>query len=250
MLAFSKIYTDFREYKDRDRCLFGMIVCNAALKRSARAMELSEKYMTEFPEGANYGNVTDMLASLAVESGDSRKAKDILRIALGQKDADKERLNFMLGVVCFEMQDFDEARMAMQAVLEENKKSGFMDPAMYYIALSYFFQNDSVKFLEAANDYIVANPKGDYVVDAKYRMAFIKIQAGKTGQKGGDLAGAREILETLTRDYPSDSNLGQVWSLLGDIYAEAPDPTARSTTRPRPLKPIATPSTKPGPRTC
>lgn len=227
MLAFSKIYTDFREYKDRDRCLFGMIVCNAALKRSSRAMELSEKYMTEFPEGANYGNVTDMLASLAVESGDSRKAKDILHIALGQKGADKERLNFMLGVVCFEMQDFDEARVAMQAVMEENKKSGFMDPAMYYIALSYFFQNDSVKFLEAANNYLVANPKGDYVVDAKYRMAFIKIQAGKTGQKGGDLAGAREILETLTKEYPSDSNLGQVWSLLGDIYAEAHDPDGK-----------------------
>jgi tetratricopeptide (TPR) repeat protein len=227
MLAFSKIYTDFREYKDRDRCLFGMIVCNAALKRSSRAMDLSEKYMKEFPEGSNYGNVTDMLASLAVESGDSKKAKDILHIALGQKGADKERLNFMLGVVCFEMQDFDEARIAMQAVMEENKKSGFMDSAMYYIALSYFFQNNSVKFLEEANNYLVANPKGDYVVDAKYRMAFIKLQAGKTGQKGGDVGGAREILEGLVTEYPSDANLGQVWSLLGDIYAEANDPEGK-----------------------
>jgi FimV-like protein len=125
------------------------------------------------------------------------------------------------------MQDFDEARMAMQNVLEENKKSGFMDPAMYYIALSYFFQNDSVKYIEAANNYIAANPKGDYVVDAKYRMAFIKFQAGKTGQKGGDVAGAREILEGLVKDYPSDSNLGQVWSLLGDIYAETNDPDGK-----------------------
>jgi tetratricopeptide (TPR) repeat protein len=220
LLAFQTIYEKFRDYKDRDRCLFGMVVCNAALKRSGRAMSLAEKYMTEFPEGANYGNVTDMLASLAVESGDSKKAKDVLRVALQQKDADKERLNFLLGVVCFEMQDFDEARLSMQAVLEQNKQSGFKDPAMYYIALSYFFQNDSVKFIDAAEDYIAANPKGDYVVDAQYRIAFIKLQAGKTGQKGGDIEGARETLEKLTVDHPNDTNIGQTWSLLGDIYSE------------------------------
>lgn len=227
MLAFQKIYEDFRDYKDRDRCLFGMIVCNAALKRSSRAMALAEKYMAEYPQGANYGNVTDMLASLAVESGDSKKAKEVLRIALQQKDADKERLNFLLGVVCFEIQDFDECRLSMQSLLEEKKDSAYKDAAMYYIALTYFFQNDSVKFLSAVEDYLAANPKGDYVVDAKYRQAFIKVQGGKTGQKGGDVEGAREILETLAKDNPNDTNIGQVWSLLGDIYAEKTDPDGK-----------------------
>lgn len=227
MLAFQTIYEKFREYKDRDRSLFGMIVCNAALKRSSRAMALAEKYMAEFPQGANYSNVTDMLASLAVESGDSKKAKDVIRVALQQKDADKERLNFLLGVVCFEMQDFDEARVAMQSVLAEKKDSAFKDGAMYYIALTYFFQNDSVKFIDAAEDYLDANPKGDYIVDARYRIAFIKLQAGKTGQKGGDVVGAREALEKLTVDHPNDPNIGQTWSLLGDIYSEASDPDGK-----------------------
>lgn len=227
MLAFQTIYEKNREYKDRDRCLFGMIVCNAALKRSGRAMSLAEKYMSEYPEGANYGNVTDMLASLAVESGDSKKAKEVLRVALQQKDADKERLNFLLGVVSFEMQEFDEARLAMQSLLEEKKDSVLKDGAMYYIALSYFFQNNSVKFIEAAEDYIAANPKGEYLVDAQYRIAFIKLQAGKTGQKGGDVAGARESLEKLTVDHPNDTNIGQTWSLLGDIYSEMSDPDGK-----------------------
>jgi tetratricopeptide (TPR) repeat protein len=227
MLAFSKIYTDYADYKDRDRCLFGMIVCNAALKRSSRAMALAEKYMAQFPEGSNYGMVTDMLASLAVESGDSAKARSIIQIALQQKDADKERLNFLLGVISFEMQDFDQARGAMQEVLNLNKDSGFKDSAMYYIALSYFFQNNSVKFLEATDAYLAANPKGEYLVDAKYRKAFIKVQAGKTGQKGGDVQGAREILEGLAKDYPNDANIGQVWSLLGDIYSEMSDPNGQ-----------------------
>ena len=228
MLAFSKLYADYKEYKDRDRCLFGMIVCNVALERFTRAMEQCEKYMTEFPQGANYPAVTSMLADIAVKSGDSKKAKETIRIALEQKDADKEQLNFMLGVVCFDLQDFDEARVAMQSVMaEKNDKSPFKDSAMYYVALSYFFQNDSVKFLDAANAYLAANPKGDYVVDCKYRMAFIKLQAGKTGQKGGDLAGAREILEGLVKDNENDPNIGQVWSLLGDIYAEASDPAGQ-----------------------
>lgn len=216
LLAFQTIYEDFKENKDRDRCLFGMIVCNAGLQRAGRAYLLCEKYMNEFPEGANIGQVTDMFGSLAFESGNIEAAIKAFERAKLAKDADKERLNYLLGVVLFESQRFDDCRLAFQELISLNKTSAYKDEAEYRIALSYFFQNDSQKTRKALREYIAGNPKGQYLVDAKYRLAFIDFQ-------GGDKGDAMEQLEKLVVEAPNDQNVGQVWSLLGDIYSQMVD---------------------------
>lgn len=215
LLAFQTIYNDFKENKDRDRCLFGMIVCNAGLQRAGRAYLLCEKYMNEFPEGVNIGQVTDMFGSLAFESGNIDAAIKAFERAKLAKDADKERLNFLLGVVLFESQRFDDSRLAFQELLTLNKTSAYKDEAEYRIALSYFFQNDSQKTRKALREYVAGNPKGQYLVDAKYRLAFIDFQ-------GGNKSDAMEQLEKLVVEAPNDPNVGQVWSLLGDIYSQMP----------------------------
>lgn len=216
LLAFQTIYEDFKDNKDRDRCLFGMIVCNAGLQRAGRAYLLCEKYMNEFPEGANIGQVTDMFGSLAFESGNIEAAIKAFERAKLAKDADKERLNYLLGVVLFESQRFDDCRLAFQELISLNKTSAYKDEAEYRIALSYFFQNDSQKTRKALREYIAGNPKGQYLVDAKYRLAFIDFQ-------GGDKGDAMEQLEKLVVEAPNDQNVGQVWSLLGDIYSQMVD---------------------------
>jgi tetratricopeptide (TPR) repeat protein len=55
------------------------------------------------------------------------------------------------------------------------------------------------------------NPKGLYVVDARYRLAFIKFQARDTESAMSDL-------ESIVKDAPNDPNIGQVYALLGDGY--------------------------------
>ena len=216
MLAFQTIYDDFKDNKDRDRCLFGMIVCNAGLQRAGRAYQLCEKYMSEFPEGANIGQVTDMFGSLAFESGNIEAAIKAFERAKLAKDADKERLNFLLGVVLFESQRFDDCRLAFQELLTINKNSAYKDEAQYRIALSFFFQNDSQKARKALREYVASNAKGQYLIDAKYRLAFIDSQ-------GGDKSDAMEQLEALVKEAPNDTNIGQVWSLLADIYSQMLD---------------------------
>lgn len=220
LLAFQTIYEDFKDNKDRDRCLFGMIVCNAGLQRAGRAYLLCEKYMNEFPEGANIGQVTDMFGSLAFESGNIEAAIKAFERAKLAKDADKERLNYLLGVVLFESQRFDDCRLAFQELISLNKTSAYKDEAEYRIALSYFFQNDSQKTRKALREYIAGNPKGQYLVDAKYRLAFIDFQ-------GGDKKDAMEQLEKLVVEAPNDQNVGQVWSLLGDIYSQMVDESGK-----------------------
>ncbi len=219
IVALQEIYDNFKSYPSRDLTLYVMILSNQSLGRIGTAYELCEKYMNEFPEGANIVQVTDLFGTLAYQSGNIDKAIKAYQRALGAKGADQERLNFMLGIVLFEATRFDDARTAFQALLQAKKDSVYKDDAEYRIALTYFFQNDSVKARKAFREYIAGNPKGNYIVDARYRLSFIEYQMATTAQGGGDLVRVREDLEKLAEEFPNDQNVGQVWSLLGDIYS-------------------------------
>jgi len=216
MIAFQKVYDDFKDFPDRSRALFGMIVTNAQLKRTSRAYDYCGKYVDEFPEGANIAQVTDMLASLAYEGGKVEEAVRIIKMAITKPGADKARLSFLLGSILFESQQFDEARLAFQGLIMEDPKTAYLDDAEYRIALTYFFTNDSKETRRKLRDYIAKHIKdGQYIVDAKYRLAFIDSQAGEREN-------AKEELLKLINDYPNDQNIGQVYSLLGDIYSAYP----------------------------
>ncbi len=223
IVALKEIYDNFKSYPSRDLTLYVMILANQSMGRTGVAYDLCEKYMNEFPEGTNINEVTDLFGSLAFQLGNTDKAIKAYQRALGAKGADKERLNFMLGIALFEATKFDDARTAFQALLLAKKDSAYKDDAEYRIALTYFFQNDSVKARKAFREYIAGNPQGQYVVDARYRLNFIEYQMATTGQGGGDLNKIREDLEKMTEEFPNDQNIGQVWSLLGDIYGRMPN---------------------------
>jgi len=219
--ALNEVYEKFPEYPNREIALYCMILANQNLQREGRAYALCEEYMKWFPEGQFVTQVSDLLGILAYKAGRITDAIRVLQRArdTAKKPEDRERIGFLLGVVLFEAQRFDDSRDAFMTLLKDDPKSGYKDDSEYRIALTYFFQNDSAKANRALREYIAGNPKGQYVVDATYRLAFILYQAGVSGQAGGDVPRAREMLEKLATDAPSDANIGQVWSLLGDIYS-------------------------------
>lgn len=211
ILAFEVIVKDFKEFPQRDRCLFGSIIANAQLKRVQTARKLCERYIADFPDGADLGTVSEMFGMLAYENGRLQEAADAFNKAEGFPKADKERLRFLRGNVLFEMQRFDDARTTFELLIAEFPESAYKDDALYRIALVYFYQNDSVNTTKALKNYMKENPKGQYVVDARYRLAFIKFQSR-------DVDGAMADLESIAKDAPNDQNIGQVHSLLGDGY--------------------------------
>ncbi len=216
LLAFDVIVKEFKEFPQRDRCVFGMIIANAQLKRVKSARKLCERYINEFPDGADLGTVSEMFGMLAYENGKLQEAADAFNKAEGFPKADKERLRFLRGNVLFEMQRFDDARTTFELLLNEFPESAYKDDGLYRIALIYFYQNDSINTTKALNNYMKENPKGQYVVDARYRLAFIKFQSR-------DVDNAMKDLESIIKDAPNDQNIGQVHSLLGDAYNQKGD---------------------------
>jgi tetratricopeptide (TPR) repeat protein len=211
ILAFEVIIKEFKEFPQRDRCMFGMIIANAQLKRVGAARKLCEKYISDFPDGADLGTVSEMFGMLAYENGQLNEAVDAFNKAEGFPKAEKERLRFLRGNVLFEMQRFDDARTTFELLVNEFPQSPYKDDAMYRVALSYFYQNDSINVSKAIKAYLKENPKGQYVIDARYRLAFIKFQARETDD-------AMKDLESIVADAPNDQNIGQVYALLGDGY--------------------------------
>lgn len=216
VLAFDVIIKEFKEFPQRDRCMFGMIIANAQLKRVQTARKLCERYIAEFPDGADMGTVSEMFGMLAYENGKLQEAADSFNKAEGFPKADKERLRFLRGNVLFEMQRFDDARTTFELLISEFPESAYKDDALYRIALIYFYQNDSINTTKALKNYMKENPKGQFVVDARYRLAFIKFQSR-------EVDAAMQDLEGIVKDAPNDPNIGQVHSLLGDAYNQKGD---------------------------
>lgn len=211
ILAFDMINSEFKEFPQRDRAVFGMIIANAQLKRISKARELCEKYISEFPDGADLQVVSEMYGMLAYEQGDLDTAEKSFDKAQGFPKADKERLLFLRGNVLFELQRFEDARTSFELLMKDFPKSAYMDDAEYRIALTYFYQNDYKNVMKSLKTYLEDNPKGQYVVDAKYRMAFIKFQ-------GREVDDAMEDLQAIIASSPNDPNIGQVYALLGDGF--------------------------------
>lgn len=216
ILAFEVIVNEYKQFPQRDRCMYGLITVNAALKRTKEAAKLCEGFMDQFPDSEMVGEVAMMVGMIYYQNKQLKEAVAAWKRSLTAPKADKERLYFLIGSVQFELQSLDEARMTYENLIQQYPTSTYKDDVQYRIALTYFYQNDSKSVTKALKTYIKDNPKGQYVVDARYRLAFIDFQ-------GGDKKGAEADLLSIVKDAPNDNNIGQVHALLGDTYNQRAD---------------------------
>ncbi len=216
ILAFEVIVKDFKQFAQRDKCMYGLIMVNASLKRIKESRELCEQFIEAFPDSEMVGEVSMMFGMLAYQNKQPKEAIAAWKKALSFPKADKERLNFLIGSVQFEIQSFDESRTTYETLLQNFPGTTYKDDLQYRIALTYFYQNDSKSVTKALKTYMKDNPKGQFVVDARYRLAFIDFQSG-------DKKAAETELLSIAKDAPNDQNVGQVHALLGDIYNQRAD---------------------------
>ena len=212
ILAFDEIVTTFKDFPQRDKAMYGMIMANASLKRIARAQEECEKFIRDFPDSSEVGTISELFGMLSYQSGDLQKAADNFEKAKGFPKADKEHLMFLRGNVLFEMQRFQDAVTEFSILKKDFPTSTYLDDADYRVALAYFYQNDYKSTMKALESYIKTRPKGQYVVDAKYRLSFIKFQGGKVDEAMQELIG-------LINESPNDPNIAQVYILLADGFS-------------------------------
>jgi len=142
ILAFDAIVTEFKDFPQRDKAMYGMIMANASLKRVGVAQELCEKFIRDFPDSTELAAISELFGMLAYQSGDLQKAADNFEKIKGFPKVDKERAYFLRGDVLFEMQRFQDAVTEFEILKKDYPQSAYLDDATYRIALASFYQND------------------------------------------------------------------------------------------------------------
>lgn len=209
ILAFDALVTEFKDFPQRDKAMYGLIFANANLKRTKVARELCEKFIADFPDSSELGQITESYVMLSYSSGDLTTAAASADRAMGFPKADKERMLFLKGNILFEQQKFQDAVTTFEILKKDYPQSAYLDDATYRIALAYFYQNDYKGVRTALEAYIKDFAKGQYIIDAKYRLAFIRFQ-------GGEWKEAMLDLQKLVEESPNDPNISQVYALWGD----------------------------------
>ncbi len=215
ILAFDEIVQKFKDFPQRDKAMYGQIMANASLKRIAKAQDLCERFIRDFPDSSEVGAISELFGMLAYQSGDLQKAVDNFEKAKGFPKVDKERMLFLRGNVLFELQKFQDAVTEFEILKKDFPKSAYLDDATYRIALASFYQNDSIATNKALKEYIKNFPKGQYIIDARYRMSFIQFQAAKTVS---EVSPVMTELQKLWEESPNDQNISQVYCLAGDGF--------------------------------
>jgi tetratricopeptide (TPR) repeat protein len=211
ILAFDEIVKVFKDFPQRDRAQYGMIMANASLKRLPESMALCESFIRDYPESSELPAISELFGMLAYQSGNLQQAADNFEKIKSFPKVDKERAYFLRGNVLFEMQKFQDSVTEFEILKKDYPQSAYLDDATYRIALAAFYQNDSKATIKSLKDYIEEHPKGQYIIDAKYRLAFIRFQ-------GGDVDNSMVDLLKLVEESPNDQNIAQVYSLLGDGF--------------------------------
>jgi tetratricopeptide (TPR) repeat protein len=216
ILAFDALVNEFKDFPQRDKAMYGLIFANATLKRVQVAKELCERFIADFPDSSELGQITETYVMLSYSAGDLATAVISADRALGFPKADKERMLFLKGNILFEQQKFQDAVTTFEILQKDFPESAYLDDSTYRIALAYFYQNDYKNVSTALKSYIEKFPKGQYIIDGKYRLAFIRFQ-------GGEWQDAMRDLQAIVEESPNDPNISQVYALWGDGWKKMAD---------------------------
>lgn len=178
--TFETIETKFTDFPKRDNVLYALIVANVALKQPDKALKRCEQFSRSHPDSENASAVAETHGMLLHQTGDAKGAADHFAKAIASPKADHERLRFLRGNVLFGAARHTEAVAEFQALLKDFPKSTYAEEAEYRIALSSFYQNDEASTEKTLKHYIQRHPKGLYIIDARYRLAYIAFKPGMT----------------------------------------------------------------------
>jgi TolA-binding protein len=211
-----------RRYPDdpatREPALFSLIACSADVGRVAKAHDLAERYLKDFPQGPNADTVGYLLGELALRSNDPKDATTYFGNML---DADKggdfrDTMRFELGNGQFALGEYDKAQATYQRYVKDFPKGPRHEEADYRAALCAVFLGDYEKAIGLLNAYVKSYPQGDFIPDALYRLAVCQYAASQYD----------EVINECTaweKRFGPGPLLGEVLSLKGDALASKDD---------------------------
>jgi TolA-binding protein len=219
IVVYQEIVDRFKDAREREPALFGLIVSLADVNQAQKAQQRCEQYLRDFKTGPNAETVGYMLGVVALQANDPRAAETYFNRTLEAQPNSKfrDQIRFLLGNAKFLAAKYDEATAEYKRYLNDFPKGQNVEEANYRLALTALFSGKYQEAMDQLRAYLKKYPQGQFVSDAKYRLAVCKYAASLYDEVIADC-------KAWQREFPKNQQLGEVLALLADAYAASDRP--------------------------
>ena len=213
--TFWKIYQDYPNGKLAEDSCYGAFALAAQLEQDAKAKEAGLKYMESFssPEGSHWEDVSLQLGQIFVRNKEYATAIEFYTEILKSKPEHtyRDQILFMLGFSQFQEARFADSRQTFQALSRDFPSSDKASPAIYWIGMTYLFEDNYKDALDAFNRFAEKSTDGKLHEDASFRSAVCLYGLE-------NYPSAAQKLEQFLKEFPADSLTPEAHTLLADCY--------------------------------
>jgi TolA-binding protein len=201
-----------------ETALYGLLGASAEAGRLARARELCEQYLKEFPQGPNADAVGYLAGALALRANDGKGAETYFGRALETQPQStyKEVMTFLVANAQFSLGEYDKAQASYLKYAQEYPQGDHQEESIYRAALCDVFSGAYEKAMARLQDYETKYPNGDFREDAEYRLGVCRYAASLNDEVIADM-------QAWQKKYGHGQLLGEVLALEADATAAKGD---------------------------
>ncbi len=221
LTAYDELLLRYPNGEEAEHALYGAVVTSSEVHQYARAQQLADQFVAEFPKSDRLDEVRYLKGATALENNDPEGAVTILTELL-QASPDtkfKEETAYMIGNARFVQAKYAEARADYETFLKAFPESPYAQEVAYRMPLCLVFDGQYEKAVVELQDFIAKNADSPYVPDAQYRLMvcyYASALNDKTGKQYKQLVSLTSQFESKYADSPQ---LGDVLALRGDALA-------------------------------
>jgi TolA-binding protein len=211
--TFWKIYEDYPDGKLAEDSCYGAFGLAAQLEQDTKAKESGLKYLSSFPEGKQWEDVSLQLGQVFIRNREYATAIDYYNRILEERPehAYKDQILYMLGFSEFQDARFAEARQTFQTLGRDFPGGDKASPGRYWVGMTYLFEDNYKDALDAFNRFAEKATDSKLYQDASFRRAVCLYGLE-------NYTSAAENLERFLREFPTDTLTPEAHTLLGDCY--------------------------------
>ena len=201
-----------------NEALYYAFQCSIRVQPWDRALEIGQDYMTKYPAGQYYDEVSIMVGQIYAKEEDWPKVIEVLTKALevSPKHTQAAEAMFLIGYANFMEEKFEESVgwfRKMNTTFPGNPRE---NDGTYWIGMGLMFQQKFDEAAPAFDKVLERTGENPYVMDARFRRAVCDFGVGRFKEAGGRFT-------SFVSDYPTNTLSGEAWMMLGDIAGTAAD---------------------------
>ena len=223
-VAFEAVASGNPQSSDAPTSLFGAIICQWKLGRSAAAGALCLDYLKLYPKEKHADQVTELNATLLLQEGKTDEVIGFLDGFLKEHPDSpmREKLLVLLANARFQGGKFDDAAKDYDMLRKEFASAPEFEEFTYRRALCDFLRNDYKGTIKGFDAYDKDFPGGAFKADIRYRRGIIQLALK-------DYDKLISSMGTLLKDPSAQGYGGQIHTLLGDAWSAKGDAATAAT---------------------